>query len=197
MGDGDFASKSEGRNLIIRQIQSAQQTVFGCRCPTEAGDGGRSAKGAIPPLLTKAGPPPFLVMCTLCPQPLAWLSSCLVPSAPLLSVPVVVVPLCCRSQTSPAPLGSLGIVQIRPRISLLAKRGLRRGAAAWASSLALVHALPPYSGSMRRESDDLEQGFSHIKVQSNADLNLVGVGWAWECAFLMHLPAPMLLLATL
>lgn len=42
---------------------------------------------------------------------------------------------------------------------------------------------------MRRESDDLEQGFSHIKVQSNADLNLVGVGWAWECAFLMHLPA--------
>lgn len=42
---------------------------------------------------------------------------------------------------------------------------------------------------MRRESDDLEQCFSHIKVQSNADLNLVGVGWAWECAFLMHLPA--------
>lgn len=55
----------------------------------------------------------------------------------------------------------------------------------------------PLFRSMRRESGDLEQGFSHVKVQSNADWNLVGVGWAWECAFLMHLLPPTPLLATL
>lgn len=28
VGDGDFASKREGRSLVIRQIQAAQQELF-------------------------------------------------------------------------------------------------------------------------------------------------------------------------
>lgn len=60
------------KETVIRQIQAAQPgAVLGCRCLTEAGDDGRSPKGAIPPLFTKAGTPTFLIMPALCPQALA------------------------------------------------------------------------------------------------------------------------------
>lgn len=94
--------------------------VLGYRCLPGVGDSGRSPKGAIPSLLAKAGIPPFLIMCTLCPQAFAWISLCLAP----LPAPSLVLPWLFLSAEHPRPHQPswfLASVQIILMISPLSK----------------------------------------------------------------------------
>lgn len=84
VGDGNFASKREGRSLVIRQIQAAQQELFLAVGARRAEDGGRSPEGSTPPLCAKVGTPFFLIGCPLCPQTPAWIS----PHSPAVAVPL-------------------------------------------------------------------------------------------------------------
>lgn len=112
MGDGNFASKREGRSPVTGQIQAAQQelSLADRGQGTGAGGGGGSPKGAILPLLAKAGAPPSLIVCTLCPKPLPGSPHV----APLLSSPAVLPWLLLSADRA-----SLGSVQIVPWISPL------------------------------------------------------------------------------
>lgn len=85
VGDGDFASKREGRSLVIQQIQAARQELFlavGARQGLKMVVG--SPEGTIPPLCAKVGVPLFLIRCPLCPQTPAWIS----PHSPAVAVPL-------------------------------------------------------------------------------------------------------------
>lgn len=147
--------------------------ILGCKSLTGAGDGGRSPKGTISLLLEKAGAPSFLTTCVFCPP-----SSCLdlpmwpplFPSSLALWWWLLLSAEGPRPH-SPASLGSLGSVQIMLRVSPLWKGGRA-------------------AGSMRRgclfsRSDCLEQCFSHVKAQSIAGPNSVGLWGAWQRAFLI------------
>lgn len=106
VGDSDFASKREGGNLVIRQIQAAQTEPF-LNVGAQQGTGTGMVVGALP----------FSSRVPLAPEPL--------PGSPRGN-PLCSPPLCsCHgfsSLASPASPGSLGSIQIVPRISIVEVR---------------------------------------------------------------------------
>lgn len=112
MGDGDSASRREGRSPATGQMQAAQQELS--LAPQGTGAGVAVAAPGEPSCLCWRRQVPSLSRCVHpLPQALTWIS----PRGPLLSSSAVLPWLLLSADR--ASLGSLGSVQIVPRVSPL------------------------------------------------------------------------------